>query len=334
MKIAVIGAGSFGTALALALAENADELAMWSHSNDIGESISQNRLKSGYMPEVYLPEHITASTNLEAVMDGAKYIISVVPTQATRSVWEDAKKYLTPQMRIIVASKGIEQKTHKLVSDIFIDTLGEDYQSKLFFLSGPSFAKELALKKPTAITIAGFDRDGISEIQNNLSNEYFRIYGTTDVTGVELGGALKNVIAIATGISDGLDMGSNSRAALITRGLAEIARLGKAMGSDPLTFMGLAGLGDLVLTCTGELSRNRTVGLKLAKGMKLNEILKSMRMVAEGVPTTESAYELSKKMDIDMPITEAVYHILYKNKTPAEGTKMLLMRELKFETDQ
>ncbi|MES0490798.1 MAG: NAD(P)H-dependent glycerol-3-phosphate dehydrogenase [Leptospirales bacterium] len=333
MKIAIIGAGSFGTALGIALSGQVKTVHLWSHSNDIVESITQKKQNAVYLPEIILPDNIIASSDLASVLDGAEYVLSVVPTQATREVWTKAKEFIRPDAKIVVASKGIEQKTHKLVSDIFIDLLGEQSKSRLFFLSGPSFAKELAAKKPTAITIAGYERAGIPEIQSIFSTRYFRIYGTTDVTGVELGGALKNVIAIATGISDGLQMGNNTRAALITRGLAEIARLGKSMGADPLTFMGLAGLGDLVLTCTGDLSRNRSVGLKLASGQKIADILKSMRMVAEGVTTTQSAYELAQIKGIEMPITEAVYQILYNDKTPEEGWRMLVQREPRFESD-
>lgn len=215
--------------------------------------------------------------------------------------------------------------------DVFSQVFGDAKKPNLFFLSGPSFAREMALKMPTAITIAGYAAEKLPDIQKVFHNEYFRAYATPDVTGVELGGALKNVMAIATGIADGLKFGSNTRAAIITRGLAEIARLGEKLGAKPMTFMGLAGMGDLVLTCTGDLSRNRTVGLKLGQGMSLAAIQSEMRMVAEGVPTTESAYELAQQLGVELPITSAVYRILYENKPASEAIKELMARSIKFE---
>ncbi len=333
MKISVLGAGSFGTSLAMVLAHNDHEVHLWSHSRDTVEAITRKRENTIYLPGIALQESIQASQNMADIMKDTDAVLSVVPTQATREVWSQARKYLPDNTPIIVASKGIEQKTHLLVSEIMEDQMGKEYRENLFFLSGPSFAKELAEKKPTAITIAGYDEAKISEIQRLFFNKYFRVYGTTDVIGVELGGAMKNIIAIGTGISDGLGMGSNARAALITRGLAEIARLGKAKGADPLTFMGLAGLGDLVLTCTGDLSRNRQVGIRLAKGEKIARIVDSMRMVAEGVPTTQSAFELAQKLGVSMPITEAAYHILYLDKDPGTVYGMLMHREIKFESE-
>lgn len=333
MKVAVLGAGSFGTSLAMVLAHNDHEVNIWSHSKDTADVISKKRENSIYLPGITLQESIQASHNMEAMVKGCDAVLSVVPTQATREVWKNAKKLIEPGRPIIVASKGIEQKTHLLVNEIMLDILGEEAKGNLFFLSGPSFAKELAEKKPTAITIAGYNQERIDEIQRIFFNKYFRAYGTNDVVGVELGGALKNIIALGTGISDGLGMGPNARAALITRGLAEIARLGKAKGADPMTFMGLAGLGDLVLTCTGDLSRNRQVGIRLAQGEKIDKILASMRQVAEGVPTTQSAFELSQKLGVSMPITEAAYHILYKDKDPGTVYGMLMHRDMKFESD-
>jgi len=333
MKIAVLGAGSFGTALSIVVSEKAKEVMLWSHSKDIVESIAARNQNSVYMPEIFLPLNIKASNDIEEVLKGADVVLSVIPTQATREVWEKGKKYLPSKCDIVVGSKGIEQKTLKLVSEVMVDILGEERKHSLFFLSGPSFARELAQKKPTAITIAGFDKEGIERMQKLFFTNYFRVYGTTDVIGVEVGGALKNIMAIATGISDGLEMGSNARAALITRGLAEMARLGKVMGADPMTFMGLAGLGDLVLTCTGDLSRNRSVGIKLARGKKMDEITSTMRMVAEGVASAESAFELAQSRGVPMPITEAVYKVLYTNINPVEMYDSLMLRELKFEKE-
>ena len=334
MKIGVIGAGSFGTALAVVLSEKASGVHLWSHSRDIIDSIQKQRKNLVYMPDVELPPNIVASTDMKEVMRHADIIVSVVPTQATREVWDGARKLLEPGSRLVMASKGIEKKSHLLVSDIMLEILGEEIRDRLFFLSGPSFARELVLRKPTAITIAGYNKAGIEEIQQVFRTSYFRAYGTTDVVGVELGGALKNVIAIAAGVSDGLDMGFNARAGLITRGLAEIARLGRKLGADPLTFMGLAGLGDLVLTCTGQLSRNLTLGMRIARGESLQEIESSMRMIAEGVPTTESAYELAQMHGIDMPITSGVYSILYQGVNPRDAYLQLMERDLKFESEE
>jgi glycerol-3-phosphate dehydrogenase (NAD(P)+) len=331
MRISVIGAGSFGTALAKLTAENGHEVLIWSHSTDTADTIRKNRENTIYLKGIPLPESIRVTTDFDEAAAHAELVISATPTQAIREVYakdDRAKKLNIP---IVVASKGIEKKSHMLVCDLFKDIFGEAKKGYLFFLSGPSFAREMALKMPTAITIAGYDSDRLPEIQKVFHNEYFRAYATPDVVGVELGGALKNVMAIATGIADGLKFGSNTRSAIITRGLAEIARLGEKLGAKPMTFMGLAGMGDLVLTCTGDLSRNRTVGLKLGQGMSLKEIQSEMRMVAEGVPTTESAHELAESLGVEMPITDAVYKVLYENKPALEAIKELMGRSIKFE---
>lgn len=331
MNISVIGAGSFGTSLAKVLADNGHDVKLWSYEQETTDDINQNRMNSVFLSDIILPSNLVASSDINEVLKDAKFVLSVVPTQVVSSVWESAKDYLEKDATLVSASKGIEKKTHRIVSDILVDILGEERKPNMAFLSGPTFARELAMQVPTAVTIAGYDPNKITEIQKVFHNAYFRAYGINDVIGVELGGALKNVIAVATGVSDGLKLGYNTRAAIITRGLAEIARLGNAMGADPMTFMGLAGMGDLVLTCTGDLSRNRTVGMKLGQGMNLQDIMNDMKMVAEGVHTTESAYELSKLKNVDMPITEAMYQILYENKDPKDVIKDLMSRKLKFE---
>lgn len=332
MNVSVMGAGSFGTALVKLLSENGHNTILWSHSTDTLEAIRDKRENTVYLPGVSLPS-ISVTNDAREALDSADLIVSAVPAQATRSVWDKYNRYLPQDFLFVSASKGIEIGTNLLVSDILLEILGDKVKNNIFFLSGPSFAREMALKVPTAITIAGWHTQRIIEVQKAFHNEYFRAYGTTDVNGVELGGAMKNVMAIATGIAEGLGLGNNTRAAIITRGLAEIARLGASMGAEPITFMGLAGMGDLVLTCTGNLSRNRSVGLRLGKGEKLSTILDSMRMVAEGVPTTRSAYELIKKQQIEMPITEAVYSILYEDKNPSDAISELMKRRLKFERD-
>ncbi|MBV6494724.1 MAG: Glycerol-3-phosphate dehydrogenase [NAD(P)+] [Turneriella sp.] len=331
MRISVIGAGSFGTALAKLVAENGHDTLIWSHSEDTAKVIEEHHENSIYLKEIKLPEKIHATTDFEKAAKFAELLISATPTQAIREVYTLNDRHRMLNAPIVVASKGIEKKSHMLVCDIFTDVFGGAKKKNLFFLSGPSFAREIALKMPTAITIAGYDVTHLPEIQKVFHNEYFRAYATEDVLGVELGGALKNVMAIATGIADGLKLGSNTRAAIITRGLAEIARLGEKLGAKPITFMGLAGMGDLVLTCTGDLSRNRTVGLKLGQGMTLKAIQSEMRMVAEGVPTTESAYELAAKLNVDMPITAAVYKVLYENMPAKDAIKELMGRSIKFE---
>ena len=333
MKATVVGAGSFGTSLAKALADNKFDVNLWSHSKDTVNTIIDNKENKIYLPGVKLPDKITGHHDLREALKDTSLVLSVVPSQVTRQVWNEYKDAIPEGAAIVSGSKGIEKGTHLLVSEIFVDVLGEDKKDRLFFLSGPSFAKELANEIPTAITIAGYNSEKIPDIQKMFHTPYFRAYGTADVVGVELGGALKNVMAIATGISDGIGMGNNTRAAIITRGLHEIAKLGKQMGAHPITFMGLAGMGDLVLTCTGDLSRNRTVGLRLGEGMSLKEILDNMRMVAEGVPTTQSAYELSKKMNIEMPITESVYQMLYEDMSPRDVLLKVMGRKLKFEND-
>lgn len=331
MKIGVIGAGSFGTALAKLLADNGHDVLLWSHSKDTADGIREKKENTIYLPGITLPDNLKVTTDLAEAVNNAELMVSATPTQVIREVWEKIISIRPEPCNIVVASKGIEKKTHKLVCDIFLEVLGEKQKEKLFFLSGPSFAKEMAQRVPTAITIAGYSQKNLPDIQKAFHNDYFRAYATTDVVGVELGGALKNVMAIATGIADGLGLGNNARSALITRGLAEIARLGQKMGANPVTFMGLAGMGDLVLTCTGDLSRNRTVGIKLGQGMSLKEIQENMRMVAEGVPTTESAYEFSKQMGVEMPITESVYMVLYKGKPPKDVLRELMSRSIKYE---
>jgi glycerol-3-phosphate dehydrogenase (NAD(P)+) len=260
-------------------------------------------------------------------MNHPSYVLSVVPTQYTRSVFKDVLPYLPKDVQIISASKGIEKKSLSTTSAILQELSGRP----IAVLSGPSFAREVIKKLPTAVTVASHDKNARLQIQNIFNTEYFRVYTHDDVLGIELGGALKNVIAIASGISDALDLGFNARAALISRGLAEITRLGVAMGAREETFRGLSALGDLVLTCTGPLSRNYSVGFQLGKGITLKGILSKMSMVAEGVSTAESAYELSKKHAVEMPIVKEIYRVINENKKPSDAVKELMTRSLKSE---
>jgi len=325
--ITVIGAGSWGTTLAYLLSEKGYDVSLWAHEEDLAEEIKRTRINSIYLPDINLPENIKISHRLDEVVAKARYVLNVVPSQHARSVFKEALSYMPDEAVIISASKGIERGTLLTVSSI----LKELSDRHLAVLSGPSFAKEVIKKMPTAVTLATGDKDRGLILQEVFNTNHFRVYTHDDMLGVEIGGALKNVVAIASGISDGLGLGHNARAALITRGLAEMKRLGLAMGAKKETFSGLSGLGDLVLTCTGPLSRNYTLGTKLAQGMKLTDILSQTKTVAEGVATAESAYELSKKYNIEMPIVEQVYQVLYKDKGPAAAVNDLMHRTLKAE---
>jgi len=335
VKVAILGAGSFGTALATTIAENSETVYLWGHSQSSIDLIKEKRVNDKYLPGIELVDNIYPTTDLQEAISNADVVYSAIPTQAIREVWKRvvSETRWDHVRKIIVASKGIEQKTLKLGHQVLLETIGEGEKNRIYLLSGPSFALEMAQKKPTVITISGFDKAGVEEVQNLMHTSSLRVYGTTDLIGAELAGAMKNVIAIATGISDGLGMGSNSRAALITRGLAEIARLGAVFGSDPITFMGLSGLGDLVLTCTGDLSRNRRVGLQIGQGIPVDQVLAGMKSVAEGVYTCECAYDLSLKHNIVMPISEGVYKIIYQKTDPKDAIAFLMKRDLKFEKE-
>jgi len=325
--IAVIGAGSWGTTLACLLAEKNYDVSLWAFEKDLIETMHTTGMNSVYLPNVHLPANLKITHDIEKAVKKSRYILNVVPTQFTRAVFKEAVKYIPEHTVIISASKGIEQGTLLTVSSILKEITG--HQTAV--LSGPSFAKEVINKFPTAVTLATEDPDTGLILQEIFNTNYFRVYTLKDILGVELGGALKNVIAIASGISDGLGLGHSARAALITRGLVEIIRLGVSLGADERTFSGLSGLGDLVLTCTGTLSRNYTVGVSLGKGLKLHEILSSTKSVAEGVATALSAFELSIKQGVEMPIVEQIFEVLYKEKSPADAVSMLMNRTLKSE---
>jgi glycerol-3-phosphate dehydrogenase (NAD(P)+) len=323
--IAVIGAGSWGTTLSVLLSNKGYNVSLWVYEEDLAEDIKKTRINTTYLPEFTIPESIKVSHRIEDVVRGAGYILNVVPTQYTRTVFKDALPYISRDARIISASKGIERGTLLTVSKILKELSGHE----VAVLSGPSFAREVIKKLPTAVTVAAHDHETGLLLQRIFNTDYFRVYTHNDVLGVELGGAIKNVIAIASGISDGLGLGFNARAALITRGLAEMTRLGVAMGAEEKTFRGLSALGDLVLTCTGPISRNYTVGFKLGQGLKLRDILSKMSMVAEGVSTAETAYELSKKYNVEMPIVTQIYKVINDDKNPSEAVRELMTRALK-----
>jgi len=325
--IAIIGGGSWGVALSVMLAEKDYDVSLWVHKDIIIRQIQQHRRPPLYFPEVKFSENIKLTSSLSEALSKARYVICAIPTQFVRSVFKEVALYIEKDAIVVSASKGIEKGSLLTVSGILKELLIND----VAVLSGPSFAKEVAQKLPTAVTIATTNTSIALLLQEVFSTDYFRVYTHHDILGVELGGALKNVIAIATGVSDGLGLGLNARAALITRGLAEIIRLGVKMGAEEKTFSGLSGVGDLVLTCTAPMSRNYTVGYNLGKGKKLKDILSNMKEIAEGIETSYSVYELSKKYKIDMPIVEQVYQILYKDKNPSLAVKELMGRTLKEE---
>lgn len=325
--IAVIGAGSWGTTLAHLLSSKGFEIALWVYEKDLAEEIRQTRINSVYLPDIELPENIHVTGSSEEALKKARYIVNAVPAQYTRSIFKELLTHIIDEAIIISVAKGIERGTLLTVSSI----LKELSAHPVAVLSGPSFAKEVIKKLPTAVTLATENIHTGVLLQEIFNVNHFRVYTHDDLLGVELGGSLKNVMAIASGIADSLGLGNNARASLITRGLVEMTRLGIAMGAKERTFSGLSGIGDLVLTCSSPLSRNYTVGVKLGQGMKLKDILTQMRSVAEGVPTSESAYELSKKYHIEMPIIEQVYKVLYEDKDAVLAVRDLMERSLKSE---
>jgi len=330
-SVAVIGAGSFGTALAKLLAEGGHRVRIWARDGEVCKSINEENRHPRRLTEVQLPAGLMATTDLREAMEGASLVVSGVPTVAVRQVWEDAREHLPAEALVLSATKGIENESLMLISDLLKDVLPEDAHGRLCYVSGPSFALELCRRLPTAVTIAAEDEEVAATVQKMISTDYFRAYTTTDVIGVELGGALKNVIAIAAGAADGLGFGLNTRAALITRGLAEISRLAVKMCARPLTMAGLAGMGDLVLTCTGNLSRNRRVGLMLGQGKQLDDILKELGEVAEGVNTARSVHDLMKREEVEMPISSGVYSVLFEGVPARDMVFELMGRRLKVE---
>lgn len=330
-KIGVIGAGSWGTTLADLLAKKGHQVTLWAYEPQLAAEMTQTRVNNLFLPGITLSSGLSFTNFLGEAVSGKHIILVVSPSQVVRPVLKEALPYLAEDALLVSASKGVETGSLRLVSEIYQEVLPATCLKNFAVLSGPSFAREVAQEMPTAVVAAAADPGVAKRVQDVFSTGFFRVYTNDDIIGVELGGAIKNVIAIAAGISDGLGFGSNTRAALITRGLTEISRLGKAMGAQSATFAGLAGMGDLVLTCTGDLSRNRTVGINLGKGRRLTEILAEMRMVAEGVKTSESAYQLAQKMGVAMPIIEAVYRILYEEKSPRSAVMELMTRDLKAE---
>ncbi|HXE96114.1 MAG TPA: NAD(P)H-dependent glycerol-3-phosphate dehydrogenase [Dongiaceae bacterium] len=330
-RIAVIGGGSWGTALAGRLAANGNDTVLWAYEPELVAEINADHTNSLYLPGINLHPALACTGNLEEAASGRSILLLVTPVQVMRGVLKQLAPHIAPDAIIANASKGIELETLETVSQICGELLGDAALARYVALSGPTFAREVAQELPSLIVAASRNEAASRRVQAAFSCPCLRVYTNSDVVGVELGGAVKNVIAIAAGICDGLGFGHNARAALITRGLAEMNRLGQAMGAQAATFAGLAGMGDLVLTCTGDLSRNRTVGFKLGQGMKLTDILAEMRMVAEGVKSAESVYQLSRRLGVEMPIVEKTYQILHEDKPARQAVIELMARDLKAE---
>ena len=330
-KATVFGAGSFGTAIAQVLTANFDEVVLWGRDGALIEALNRTHQNANYLPGLELHPKIRGSTDLEASAHEAELIVVATPSQATRELLGRAQNLFPKNVPVVSVAKGIENGTLSTMTEVLEQSLPEAYHPHIAVLSGPSFAKEMVRRLPTVVTIASRFEATARAAQAMFKSDVFRAYTSTDVVGVQVGGALKNVIAIAAGMSDGLGLGHNSRAAIITRGLAEITRIAVRMGGNPLTLSGLAGLGDLVLTCTGELSRNRTVGFELGRGRSLDDILKEMKQVAEGVKTAKSARDLALKVGVELPICEQVYKIAWEGSSPKAAVAELMGRTAKSE---
>lgn len=334
VRIGVVGAGSWGTALTHLLASKGLSPALWAYEPELRDQIEKEHENKIYLPGIKLADGISVSNDLAEVVADKTIVLMVVPSHLMRDVSTRMADSLNPDAIVVSASKGIEIATHLTMTGVLEETLKKIPKDRLAVLSGPTFAREVAAGYPAVVAVAAENQKTAEFLQQAFSAPLFRIYTNNDVVGVQLGGAVKNVIAVASGVSDGLGLGLNSRAAIITRGLAEMRRLGLALGADPHTFAGLAGVGDLILTCTGALSRNYTVGMKLGQGMKIADILADMRMVAEGVKTAKSIYNLSRKRDVEMPICHVMYSILYEDLDPKEAVFRLMSRSLKHEVDE
>jgi len=333
IPVGVLGSGSFGTCLALHCAREQHRVTIWSRNAEIAAAINREHRNPRYLSDIRLPESVYATDDLEEALADRELVICAVPSHGVRDVLRAAADFVSDQAVLVSTVKGIESETLMRMDEVYEEVFDSVHHPRLVFLSGPSFAHEVAECRPTAVTLACREEAYAISVQESLSTPNFRCYSTTDVIGVELGGALKNVIAIAVGICDGLATGQNARAALMTRGLREITRLGVAMGADPITFLGMAGMGDLVLTCTGDLSRNRNVGVELGRGRKLEEILAGMSEVAEGIRTTRAAVELGRRHGVEMPIAEAVRDVLTGETAPEEAGKLLMLRQLRAEDE-
>ncbi|MCA1030529.1 NAD(P)H-dependent glycerol-3-phosphate dehydrogenase [Bacillus timonensis] len=332
-KISVIGAGSWGTALAMVLADNGHDVRLWGHKQEQINEINEQHTNSKYLPNVILPSSIVGFHLIDEALADVTFVILAVPTKAIREVLQKICEKINHPITIVHVSKGIEPDTLLRISEIIEQEVPDSLLNDVVVLSGPSHAEEVSLRHPTTVTVSSKNMESAEEVQDLFINKHFRVYTNPDVVGVEIGGALKNIIALAAGITDGLGYGDNAKAALITRGLAEIARLGSAMGANPLTFSGLTGIGDLIVTCTSVHSRNWRAGNLLGKGQSLDEVLENMGMVVEGVRTTKAAYQLANKMNVSMPITFALYDVLFNHTNPKEAVDSLMKRVKKHEME-
>jgi glycerol-3-phosphate dehydrogenase (NAD(P)+) len=334
-RIAIIGAGAWGTALSIVLGRrDGHQVCLWAYENEVCRSIAKHRINDLFLPDYVIPSNVEVTNDLSTALRNVEIVLSVMPSHHARALFRQMAQHLSSEMLLVSATKGLENDTLKRVSEIIEEIVAEAcrFAPRVAALSGPSFAKEVARGDPTAITVASGDGELATEIQREFSDQTFRVYTNEDVVGVELGGSLKNVIAIAAGVVEGLGLGHNTAAALITRGLAEITRLAVACGARRETMAGLAGMGDLVLTCTGGLSRNRSVGVELGRGRKLREIMAGMHgMVAEGVLTTNAAMGLAQRYSVEMPITEQIQAILHEEKSPKDAIRELMTRPGKVE---
>ncbi len=330
--IAVLGAGSFGTCLAKLCGREHDVL-LWARREEVALRINETGRNPGYLEEVLLPKTVRATNNLSEAVIGRELVIIAVPSHGVRDVMKNVAPHLDPGAIVVITSKGIETETGLTMSQVLMDVLESSFHSRIVLLSGPSFAREIAEEQPTAVTVASRDETYAISVQAELSCPWFRCYSHDDIIGVEIGGAVKNVVAIAVGICEGLGMGLNTRAALMTRGLREMTRLGETLGANPLTFQGLSGMGDLLLTCTGNLSRNRNVGLQLGRGRSLSEITLGMGQVAEGVKTTLAVCQLADRLEVEMPIAQSVRMVLTGEITSLEAGTEMMSRQLRAELD-
>ncbi|MEG8945999.1 NAD(P)H-dependent glycerol-3-phosphate dehydrogenase [Rosettibacter firmus] len=333
MRVSVLGAGGWGTTLAILLYHNGHDVTLWEYKKHYANVLDKTRENKIYLPGIKIPDEIKITHSLEDSCNNKHFIVLAIPTQYLRSVLVQMKDFNFRNTTFVNVAKGIEKDSLKTVSQIILDEIKKISPSQIGVLSGPSHAEEVSRKIPTAVVAASSDIDTAKEIQSTFITSYFRVYSSTDILGVEYGGALKNVIAIGAGIVDGAKFGDNTKAAIMTRGIAEISRLGIALGARPETFSGLSGMGDLIVTCMSKHSRNRYVGEQIGMGKKLKDILKNMKMVAEGVETSKSVYQLSIKHNIETPICTAVYKILFEELDPIKVTYELMTRDMKAENE-
>ena len=327
--IGIIGAGGWGIALAKLLSDKGEQVTLWCHGAESYRELLEHRESRTYLAGILLPSSIKFTRSIGTAVTDKSLIICAVPSHAVRGVMASASSYVSSQATVLCGTKGLEEESLKTMGEVLAEIFGDPQRQRHAFLSGPTFAIEVARGLPAAVTVAARHEDIARDIQEIMSTRNFRVYTSTDIVGVQMGGVIKNIIAIAAGISDGLNLGHNARAALITRGLAEMTRLAIRMGADPMTLAGLPGLGDLVLTCAGDLSRNRKVGIQIAQGKSVQEITQGTRMVAEGIRNTRSVYMLARKLGAEMPIVEQMYKVIHEGKKPAEAVRDLMQRSLK-----